>query len=195
MPPTTHLPTADSLWDQAVSTRGGRWAVGVAVAAICLLIAGCGIALAGSARADRAAAGAAAEPRTSTDLGSSQGTTQGTTQGTNGNGKAKDRGEAAGDLNALPGKLGNVTHGEITRPTAAGTETLLVQNGTVAASSDTSITVKSVDGFAETYAVSPTTTVRGPAKAAGLAVGTAVSVVAAKDGKAALLLATRGKPS
>lgn len=191
MPPTTRLPMGDSLWDQAVSTRGGRWAVGVAVAAICLLIAGCGIALAGSARADRAAAGAAAESRTSTDLGSSQGSTQ----ATNGNGKAKDRSEASGDLNALPGKLGNVTHGEVTRPTAAGTETLLVQNGTVTASSDTSVTIRSVDGFAETYAVSATTKVRGPAKAAGLAVGTAVSVVAAKDGKAALLLATRGKPS
>ena len=43
--------------------------------------------------------------------------------------------------------------------------------------------MKSTDGFTETYAVAATTTVRGPAKAAGLAVGTQVTVVATKDGK------------
>jgi hypothetical protein len=63
------------------------------------------------------------------------------------------------------------------------------------AASDTEVTVKSTDGFTETYAVSATTTVRGPAKAAGLATGTQVTVVAAKDGKRALLVASKGAPS
>ena len=76
-----------------------------------------------------------------------------------------------------------------------GTETLLVQTGEVTASSDTALTVRSTDGFTETYAVAPTTTVRGPAKAAGLAVGTQVTVVATKDGKSALLVASKGGPS
>ena len=85
---------------------------------------------------------------------------------------------------------------EVTRPTATGgTETLLVQTGSVTAASDTEATAKSTDGFTETYVVSATTTVRGPAKSAGLTVGTQVTVVAAKDGKRALLVASKGGPS
>ena len=113
---------------------------------------------------------------------------------TTGNGQANGQGN--GDLNSIPGRLGGTLHGEVTRPSAAGgTETLLVQTGEVTASSDTSVTVKSTDGFTETYAVAATTTVRGPAKAAGLAVGTRVTVVATKDGKTALLVASKGGPS
>ncbi|MEO7235745.1 MAG: hypothetical protein ABIW80_10240 [Lapillicoccus sp.] len=192
------------LWDQATSSRGGRWAVGLAIAAVCVLLAGSGVLLAASARADRAGGSTSAAPAAPA--------TPGANGKANGNGKSNAGGKAkatpdptdtdgsadngAGDLNALPGRLGGVAHGEITRPLASGgTQTLLVQNGTVSAASDTSVTVMSSDGYAETYAVSAATTVRGPAKAAGLAVGTAVSVVAAKDGKQALLLATKGKPS
>ena len=117
-----------------------------------------------------------------------------TTGRANGNGQANGQGN--GDLNSIPGRLGGTLHGEVTRPSAAGgTETLLVQTGEVTASSDTSLTVKSTDGFTETYAVAATTTVRGPAKAAGLAAGTRVTVVATKDGKTALLVASKGGPS
>ena len=63
------------------------------------------------------------------------------------------------------------------------------------ASSDTEVTVKSSDGFTATYAVSAMTTVRGPAKVAGLGVGTEVTVVAAKDGTRALVIASKSKPS
>ncbi len=197
MPPT---PSGDTMWDQATSTRGGRWAVGVAIAAVSALLAVSGVMLAAAARADRAEVSATALS------GPATGTTPGQNGRGNTNGKvkpapdpsAKDRSPdaGAGDLNALPGRLGGVAHGEVTRPTAAGgTETLLVQSGTVTASSDTSVTVTSSDGYAETYAVSASTTLRGPAKAAGLAAGTAVTVVATKEGKTALLLATKGKPS
>jgi hypothetical protein len=189
------------LWDQATSTRGGRWAVGVAITAVCAILAGSGLLLAASARADRGVgvgvAVAVASPAASS------------TPGANGRPKANpakpspdpsDRDGAgdtgAGNLNALAGRLGGLAHGEVTRPLpSGGTQALLVQTGTVTASTDTSVTVTSGDGFAETYAVSDTTTVRGPAKAAGLSAGTAVTVVAAKDGKQALLLATKGKPS
>jgi hypothetical protein len=188
------VPRGAGLWDQATSTRGGRWAVGVAITAVCALLAGSGVLLATSARADRVAVASPAAP---------------STPGANGRGKPNpakpspdpsDR-DAAGDtgpgnLNALVGRLGGLAHGEVTRPLpSGGTQTLLVQTGTVTASTDTSVTVTSSDGFAETYARSDTTTVRGPAKAAGLTPGTAVTVVAAKDGKQALLLATKGKPA
>jgi len=190
----TTTPRPPSLWEQATSTRGGRWAVAVAIVAVCLLVATAAAALASSARQDRAAltnasvdadGQAKAKDKTKDNGNNGQG---------QGNGQANGQGN--GDLNSIPGRLGGTLHGEVTRPTAAGgTETLLVQTGEVTASSDTSLTVKSTDGFTETYAVAATTTVRGPAKAAGLAAGTRVTVVATKDGKTALLVASKGGPS
>jgi hypothetical protein len=183
-----------SLWEQATSTSGGRWAVGIAIAAVCAGLAGGGVALAASARADRALVTA-----TAVAPGAAGGDQHGRSgQGSDGNNGAKGTDDSGqeGDLNALPGRLKGLSHGEVTRPSASGgTETLLVQNGAVTASNDTSVTVRSSDGFTETYAVSATTKVRGPAKAGGLAPGTDITVVAAKDGKAALLLATKGKPA
>jgi len=183
----TATPRRPTLWEQATSTRGGRVAVVVAIVALCLLVGTAAVALAASAREDRAGPASA-----STDQGSpankdkDKDKTDKTDKGSQGN----------GDLSSIPGRLGGTLHGEVTRPTAAGgTETLLVQSGAVTVSSATEVTVKSSDGFTETYAVSDTTTVRGPAKAAGLAVGTQVTVVAAKDGKRALLVASKGKPS
>lgn len=190
----TATPRPPSLWEQATSTRGGRWAVAVAIVAVCLLVATAAAALASSARGDRNAFTTTSADR---DPGAA-------TKDNSAKDKAKDKakanaqgnGQGNGDLNSIPGKLGGTLHGEVTRPSATGgTETLLVQTGSVSASTDTEVTVKSTDGFTETYAVSATTTVRGPAKAAGLAVGTQVTVVATKDGKKALLVASKGGPS
>lgn len=180
-------PPRPRLWEQATSTRGGRVAVVVAIVAVCLLVATAAVALAASARQDRVQNTSA-----STDRGN-QGQGQGQGQDKD---KSNNNGQGKGDLYSIPGRLGGTLHGEVTRPNAAGgTEALLVQTGTVTASSATEVTVKSSDGFTETYAVTGDTTVRGPAKAAGLAVGTDVTVVAAKDGKRALLIASKGKPS
>ena len=111
-------------------------------------------------------------------------------------GNGQGNGQGNGDLSSIPGRLGITRHGEVTRPTATGgTETLLVQTGSVTAAGDTEVTVKSTDGFTETYAVSATTTVRGPCKSAGLTVGSQVTVLATKDGKRALLVASKGGPS
>ncbi|MEP6649307.1 MAG: hypothetical protein ABJA74_05260 [Lapillicoccus sp.] len=185
----TTTPRPPSLWDQATSTGGGRWAVAVAIVAVCLLVATAAVALASSARQERAAFAS-----TSTDAGA-RASGQDKDKG-NANPGNPNNGKGMGDLSSIPGKLGGTLHGEVTRPSATGgTETLLVQTGSVTASSDTELTVKSSDGFTETYAVSATTTIRGPAKAAGLAVGTTVTVVAAKDGKRALLIASKGTPS
>jgi hypothetical protein len=180
----TATPRPPSLWEQATSSRGGRWAVAIALVAVCLLVATAAVGLAASARQDRAGLAAATDFRAQ------------------GQGNSKDKGsdtttgQGNGDINSIPGRLGGTLHGEVTRPGAVGgTETLLVQTGTVTASSDTEVTVKSSDGFTATYAVSATTTVRGPAKVAGLGVGTEVTVVAAKDGTRALVIASKGKPS
>jgi hypothetical protein len=195
----TATPRRPSLWEQATSTRGGRIAVVVAIVALCLLVGTAAVALAASARQDRLGTtsattdqnGQASKDKNDKDKDKSTNGNPG-----NGQGKGQGNGQGNGDLNSIPGRLGGTLHGEVTRPTATGgTETLLVQSGSVTASSATEVTVKSSDGFAETYAVSDTTTVRGPAKAAGLAVGTEVTVVATKDGKRALLVASKGKPS
>jgi len=186
----TTTPRPPSLWEQATSTRGGRWAVAVAIVAVCLLVATAAAALASSARQDRAAL-----TNASVDA-DGQAKAKDKTKDNGNNGKGQGNGQANGDLNSIPGRLGGTLHGEVTRPTATGgTETILVQTGSVTAASDTEVTVKSTDGFTETYAVAATTTVRGPAKAAGLAVGTQVTVVATKDGKQALLVASKGAPS
>lgn len=174
-----------SVSKEATSSRGGRWAVTIALVAVCLLVAIAAVALAASARQDRARLAAATDPLT-----------QGQGNNNKDKGSAKSTGLGNGDVNSIPGRLGGTLHGEVTRPTAAGgTETLLVQTGTVTVSSETEVTVKSSDGFTATYGVSATTTVRGPANAAGLAVGRQVTVVAAKDGTRALLIASKGKPS
>lgn len=197
----TATPRRPNLWDQATSTRGGRIAVVVAIVAICLLVGTAAVALAASARQDRLGPTSAAATDQSGQASKDKNKDK-STNGNQGNGQGKgqdngqDNGQGNGDLNSIPGRLGGTLHGEVTRPTATGgTETLLVQSGSVTASSATELSVKSSDGFTETYAVSDTTTVRGPAKAAGLAVGTEVTVVATKDGKRALLVASKGKPS
>src|SRR6478672_9528972 len=84
----TATPRPPSLWEQATSTRGGRWAVAVAIVAVCLLIATAAAALASSARQDRAALTSA-----SVDAD----------------------GQANGDLSSIPGRLGITRHGEVTR--------------------------------------------------------------------------------
>jgi len=178
--------------------------VAVAIVAVCLLIATAAAALASSARQDRAALTSASvdadgqakvKAKDKTKDSGTNGQGQGNGQG-NGRGNGQGNGQGNGDLSSIPGRLGITRHGEVTRPTATGgTETLLVQTGSVTAAGDTEVTVKSTDGFTETYAVSATTTVRGPSKSAGLTVGTQVTVVAAKDGKRALLVASKGGPS
>ena len=144
----TTTPRPPSLWEQATSTRGGRWAVAVAIVAVCLLVATAAAALASSARQDRAAL-----TNASVDA-DGQAKAKDKTKDNGNNGKGQGNGQANGDLNSIPGRLGGTLHGEVTRPTATGgTETLLVQTGSVTAASDTEVTVKSTDGFTETYAV------------------------------------------
>lgn len=78
---------------------------------------------------------------------------------------------------------GGSLHGEFTQGQPA--TTYLFQRGTVTASSSTSLSVKSSDGFTATYAVSDSTRVTG-ARGATVTVGSEVVVVATKTGSAAV---------
>jgi hypothetical protein len=103
------------------------------------------------------------------------------------NGMGMDNG--LGPLVGAAAALGTDPHGEFTGPDAAGKATGMVrQRGEVTKVSDTSISVKSADNFAGTYAVGADTAGR----AGDVAVGDTVLVVAEKAGaKAVLVAATR----
>ena len=67
-----------------------------------------------------------------------------------------------GGLWGAPFDFRDAMHGEVVlAKEGGGTETLLIQRGTVTEASATSITVKSDDGFTETYAVNADTDVNG----------------------------------
>ncbi|MBV9662109.1 MAG: hypothetical protein JO337_13225 [Acidimicrobiales bacterium] len=68
---------------------------------------------------------------------------------------------------------GNVVHGEYTIKSGSGYKTVLVQTGSVVTVSQTSIEVKSSDGYDHTYTVQPTTVVDSQANG--------ISTVAAQD--------------
>jgi hypothetical protein len=101
-----------------------------------------------------------------------------------GNGMGMDNG--LGPLMRAAMALGNVQHGEFTVTDAAGKATVMVlQRGEVTKVSGTSISVKSADNFAGTYAMDATTAGR----AGTVAVGDSVLVVAEKAGSKAVLVA------
>jgi len=83
--------------------------------------------------------------------------------------------------------LGGVVHGQVTVPkSGGGFQTVDVQRGTVTAVSSSSITVKSADGYSQTYAVSGSTEVNAQAAGIGtVKVGHTVGVMATVSGKTA----------
>jgi hypothetical protein len=93
--------------------------------------------------------------------------------------------------------LARALHGEVTM---AGEEHRVVvfQRGPIEKVSDTSLTVKSADGYTATYVVSAETTVRkkaGKATVADLEAGDRVLVVATKDGSTLNAVRIRVKDS
>lgn len=75
-------------------------------------------------------------------------------------------------------------HGEVVLHGKAGDRTVDVQRGVVTAASPTSVTVRSTDGYTETYAFAPTSKVRKQKAASSpsaVAVNDRVGVVATKD--------------
>ncbi len=74
-------------------------------------------------------------------------------------------------------------HGEVVLHGKAGDRTVDFQRGVVTAASPTSVTVRSTDGFTQTYAFTPTSKVRkekAKSQASAVAVNDRVGLVAAK---------------
>ena len=103
-------------------------------------------------------------------------------------GGARGMGGAGADPLAggrLGGALGTVQHGEVTVRDGSGAIVVMtVQRGTVTASSASSLSVKSADGFVGTYTVDSTTRGAGSAPAKG----DVVLVVAKKSGGPAVVV-------
>jgi hypothetical protein len=95
----------------------------------------------------------------------------------------------------IPGHLfggpGGALHGEfVVRDGSGGYRTMLTQRGTATKVSDSSITVRSEDGFTATYAVTATTRVGATRDGVGsIEVGADVVVMAEQKGEAATALA------
>jgi hypothetical protein len=88
--------------------------------------------------------------------------------------------------NGLLGRLGSVQHGEFTVTGSDGKAVVMtVQRGAVTAASATSVSVRSTDGFSQTYAVNASTRVSG-GSAAQLSKDDRVVVLARKADRVAV---------
>ncbi|HYN28749.1 MAG TPA: hypothetical protein VES95_02590 [Dermatophilaceae bacterium] len=100
-----------------------------------------------------------------------------------GNGSGPGRGNGNGNGNALP-PVGAL-HGEYTATVGGATVPMLFQTGAVTrVDGATSLTVRSTDGFTATYTRDADTVVKDRGR--GLAVGGTVTVLARKEGAAAV---------
>ncbi|RZU49144.1 hypothetical protein EV385_0880 [Krasilnikovia cinnamomea] len=82
----------------------------------------------------------------------------------------------------------NTLHGEVTVQTKSGVRTVVVQRGTVTAVSADGVTVKSTDGFAQTWSFGDRLKVRQdrkPAETSAIKAGAQVGVAGLKDGDTA----------
>jgi hypothetical protein len=169
--------------------RGLRW-VGATGAVLALVAAGAfGALLAGGGGGDDSAA--------LTGIGaSSNGSTDDDTDGDTDDGTPGDRprglgrgllGHGMGGPGMVGPMLGRGLHGSVVvEKPGGGYQTVLTQQGTATAVSDTSITVKSDDGFVATYRLTDESMVlSGPAGTDAIAKGADVMVTALKTGSTA----------
>jgi hypothetical protein len=79
----------------------------------------------------------------------------------------------------------NVLHGETVVQTKDGVKTVAVQRGTVTAITDTSVTVKSTDGYTQTWTFGPNLSVvehRATVQPSAVKTGAEIGVAGPKDG-------------
>ncbi|WP_157622638.1 hypothetical protein [Nostocoides sp. Soil756] len=208
-------------WDETRATRGGRVALAaIGVLSVVLLVAliGLGAALVG----DRGRGMAGGREGTSfgrdqdgPGRGDGMGRQDRDGQGRNGMGRQDPNGQALppghrpggngqgggpgngtqqlpgmGAMGGALGGLGAVLHGEFTTSVTGTPAVMVVQSGQVTAyTPGTSLSVKSTDGFSATYVLDGSTI--APA-GDSLAVGSAVRVLAAKQGMKAVLVVAAG---
>ena len=154
-------PPRTNLWHQTTSTRGGRWSIGIAAAALAaLMVLGIGVAgLLVLRNHDRFAMMGQRGNGFSRDL-DGRGNGQGRGPGGNNGYQAPQpgmpgapdmRGGRPQGLGGLGGLQGGALHGTVTATVGGSVQALVFQRGAVTAVSDTSITLKSSDGFTGTY--------------------------------------------
>lgn len=189
-PPPERSP---GLWRQATSTTGGRIATGVALALSGLLLLGLlgagvyGLAQAVDAWGDRRERVAQRGDGFDDDGFGQRGRGMGPGMGPEM--RQRDGDDLLGG-GGLLGRLGSVQHGEVTVTGSDGKPvTLTVQRGVVTAASATSLSVRSDDGFSQTYAVNTATRVTG-GTAASLQKDASVMVLARKADQVALQVRT-----
>ena len=172
MTPTEPIPPTDSLDSDHRPSTARRGLVTALIAVLALVAAGVtGAALAGGGAANDAA------------LAASGGTSTSTATPAPG-GKAFKRGpgmlRARGHLLGMGGAL----HGSFVVPDGSGGyRTVVMQRGSATKVSDTSITVRSDDGFEQTYAITADTAVGADRQGVnGIAKGADVAVMGEKKG-------------
>jgi hypothetical protein len=102
------------------------------------------------------------------------------------------RAQGLGGLGGLGNLLGGTSlHGQVTANAAGSVQTLLFQRGEVTALSETSVTLKSSDGFTGTYGLNASTKDRG----ASLAKGEQAFVVARASDKVAITTLPMSAPA
>jgi hypothetical protein len=81
--------------------------------------------------------------------------------------------------------MGNILHGEGTIKTKEGTKQVAMQHGTVTSVSDSSITIKSSDGYTRTWSLAPSVHViehRTELQPTSVKIGTDLAVAGPRDG-------------
>ena len=210
--PASAYPPKATVWHQATSTSGRRWALALSAGAMALLlILGIGIAgLLVLRNDDRVGLFGNREDGqflSQDGPGNGRGNGNGNGRGNgneDGNGNGNDRGPGAKHDKIRPnqpgmpgmpggraqglGGLGNLLgatslHGEVTATVNGSVQALVFQRGEATAVSNTSITLKSTDGFVGTYGRNTETSSRG----VDLVKGGQVVVVARASDKVAIM--------
>jgi hypothetical protein len=162
--PAPESPPATNSWHQVTSTSGGRWALALSAAAVALLLVlGIGVTsflvLRNHDRVNLLGNNQATRP-----LGNGNGNGNGQGQGPpafggrNGRNLPGQPGGRAQGLRGLENLLGGTAlHGDVTTNAGGSVQALVFQRGEVTAVSNTSVTLKSSDGFAGTYGLNATT--------------------------------------
>lgn len=174
--PTAARPAAPTtnpnVWRQATSTRGGRWAVGVAAAALAILMI-LGIGVAGFAALRFHDRFNLLANRTDSSI---RGLGNGPGPGAGGNQRrlrgmpgmpGSPGGPARGPGGLGMGLGGSALHGSVTATINGSVQALVFQRGEVTAVSATSISLKSSDGFLGTYGRTAATVSRRAAPVKG----------------------------
>lgn len=203
--PASGSRSVGSRWRGSTATQKGLAAAAAAV----VIAAGAGAAVWAATSSSADANGLAAGGQGFGGQGAAQGGPGGQAGAQNGQGLGGQDGSARGGFGAAGlgmGLLGQVLHGEFVVVQNNTNVTMVEQTGTVTAVSGQSVTVKSTDGFEQSYAISSSTQIgaraaRGQAGSGSgsqsstttsLAQGQTVMVIALKDGLAAQTIAITG---